>query len=154
VDAPARRRQHARRPPADRGHPARSRRRLARLAVRLLRDPRRPRLAAVPRREPVAPTRQIQPVEQDGDTLTAIDARIGVAFGKTLWRTLGPYVAARAFGGPVSWKFRGEDTTGTDDYHVQLGAGLVATTPVGLDVFAEIVPLGERAVTAGAGWSW
>lgn len=101
-----------------------------------------------------APTKQIQPVEQAGDTLTAIDARIGVAFGKTLWRTLGPYVAARAFGGPVSWKFRGEDTTGTDDYHVQLGAGLVATTPVGLDVFAEIVPLGERAVTAGAGWSW
>ena len=34
---------------------------------------------------------------------------------------------------------------------VQLGAGLVTALPRGFDVFVEGVPLGERALTMGAG---
>lgn len=82
------------------------------------------------------------------------DLRVSGILGKTFFDVLSPYVAARAFGGPIFWRVAGEDVTGTDRYHVQLGFGLSASLPVGLDVFAELVPLGERAVSTGAGFSF
>lgn len=56
----------------------------------------------------------------------------------------------RAFGGPF---FYGS-ALGTDGYHLQLGAGLVVGLPWGLDLSAEIIPLGEQRVTAGLGGSF
>ena len=73
--------------------------------------------------------------------------------GKVFWGAVGPYATARAFGGPILWKLDGRSVTGTDDYHVQLGFGVVAAVK-GLDVVAELVPIGERAVTVGAGYSF
>jgi hypothetical protein len=83
-------------------------------------------------------------------TLTAFDVRLGVAAGKTIADVVTPYVLARAFGGPVLWSIARASATGTDAYHYQVGAG--ASVRVGrVDVFAEGVPLGERAVVLGAG---
>lgn len=86
-------------------------------------------------------------------TFLTTDARLSVTAGKVFWQSLGPYVTARAFGGPVLWKLDDRNVTGSDDYHVQLGVGVVAAAGK-LDVVAELVPLGERAVTVGAGYSF
>jgi hypothetical protein len=83
--------------------------------------------------------------------LYAFDIRGGLIVGKTFWNTLSPYAVFRAFGGPVIWSYEGSTLIGDDLYHVQLGAGLVTALPRGFDVFVEGVPLGERAVTLGAG---
>lgn len=84
-------------------------------------------------------------------TLYAFDVRGGVIVGKTFWNTLSPYAVFRAFGGPIVWGYGGQTQIGSDLYHVQLGAGMVTLLPHGFDVFVEGVPLGERAVTLGAG---
>jgi hypothetical protein len=83
--------------------------------------------------------------------LYAIDVRVALTVGKTFWNTLTPYASARAFGGPVFWSYRGQSLFGGDKYHFQLAAGLVAALPRGFDVFVDGAPLGERAVTLGAG---
>ncbi len=80
----------------------------------------------------------------------AIDFRGGLAAGWTLFERFTPYAVVRAFGGPV---FYGS-AIGTDAYHVQLGAGFVVGLPLGLDLSAEIIPLGEQRVTAGLGVSF
>jgi hypothetical protein len=85
---------------------------------------------------------------------TAADLRVSAVAGKTLFDAVSPYVVARAFGGPIFWSLRGADVSGTDRYHFQLGVGLSASAPAGLDVFVELIPLGERAVTCGAGFSF
>jgi hypothetical protein len=83
--------------------------------------------------------------------LYAFDIRAGLTVGKTFWRTLSPYAVVRAFGGPVLWGQGGKTQLESDLYHVQLGGGLVTTLPRAFDVFVEGVPLGERALTLGAG---
>jgi hypothetical protein len=83
-------------------------------------------------------------------TFTAFDVRLGAAAGKTIAHVVTPYVLARAFGGPVLWSMAGASATGTDAYHYQVGAGLVVRAGR-LDVVAEGVPLGERAVVVGLG---
>ncbi len=90
----------------------------------------------------------------ESPTYTAIDARFGVAFGVTLFERLSPYAVARAFGGPVFFRYRGESVTGTDVYHVQLGAGLSVRPIDQLVVFIEGIPLGERALSGGASFAF
>jgi hypothetical protein len=83
---------------------------------------------------------------------TAFDLRVGAIAGKTFGDVFTPYVTARAFGGPISWRFDGADVTGTDLYKYQLGGGLsLALFDRRLDVFAEGIALGERGVAAGIG---
>jgi hypothetical protein len=84
-------------------------------------------------------------------SLYAIDLRLGLTVGKTFWNVLRPYAAVRAFGGPVIWKINSETRNGTDRRHFQLAAGLSSSLPRGVDLYAEIAPLGERAVTLGGG---
>lgn len=82
----------------------------------------------------------------------AFDLRLGGIVGKTFADTVTPYVTARVFGGPVFWRFDGEDVVGTDLYKFQLGGGLSLTLFDGqLDFFAEGIPLGEQGVAAGVG---
>ena len=83
--------------------------------------------------------------------MVLVRAPLGALVGKTFWKTLSPYVGARVFGGPVFWRFADEDVTGTDRYHYQLAAGLLASLPKGVDVYAELAPLGERSVAVGGG---
>jgi hypothetical protein len=81
----------------------------------------------------------------------AFDLRVGAQFGLDIADTLQPYVTARAFGGPVFWRYAGAAVTGTDTHHYQLGAGLGVRLSRQLNAYAEGIPLGERAVSVGVG---
>jgi hypothetical protein len=84
---------------------------------------------------------------------TAGDLRIGAVAGKTFLGRLTPYLAARAFGGPVSVRSPAGDRTGGDTHHYALGGG--ATLRLGnVDVFIDGAALGERSLSAGAGLSF
>jgi hypothetical protein len=84
------------------------------------------------------------------DSLVSTDVRLGMVLGKTVARVLTPYVAARVFGGPIFWTIDGRGTTGTDDYHVQVGFGFSLTSGrVGAHL--DVAPLGERSLAAGCG---
>ncbi len=48
------------------------------------------------------------------------------------------------------WERGGEAITGSDDHHYQLGGGLFVTAQGQWNAYAEIVPLGERALRVGA----
>jgi hypothetical protein len=82
---------------------------------------------------------------------TAIDVRLGGQLGVDIAGVLRPYAVARAFGGPVFWSYAGEAVTGTDTHHYQLGAGLGVRLSRQLNAFAEGIPLGEQALSAGVG---
>jgi hypothetical protein len=84
----------------------------------------------------------------------AFDLRFGTVVGTTVWHLLTPYIVGRVFGGPVYWRYLGAPIVGTDDHHWQVGGGLSARLGRRVDLFAEGVPLGERGVTAGAGYSF
>ena len=86
-------------------------------------------------------------------TFTGRDVRLGVAVGKTF----GParvYVAGRGFGGGYRWTGTAPATSGGDRHLYQVGAGVALDLPGNLDVLVEAMPLGERSLTAGAGWSF
>lgn len=87
-------------------------------------------------------------------SLYAFDIRLGVTVGKTFWNVLSPYVAARAFGGPVLWNINGQAESGTDQRHFQVAVGMVSSLPRGFDLFAEVAPGGERAVAIGGGFGF
>jgi hypothetical protein len=82
------------------------------------------------------------------------DLRLGAVVGKTFFQALSPYAVGRVFGGPISWQLKGQNITGTDAYHFQLGAGLAVAMPFGLDAFVEGVPFGEKALSTGLGLSF
>lgn len=85
---------------------------------------------------------------------TATDIRASVTVGKMFWGGIAPYAVTRVFGGPVFWERGGEDVTGTDDYHFQLGAGLLVSAHGRVNAYAEIIPLGERSASFGASVSF
>jgi hypothetical protein len=80
----------------------------------------------------------------------AFDLRLGAVAGTTFFDALSPYLLARVFGGPVFWRYQGAAVTGTDVSHYQLGLGLALLLAQRLELFAEGVPLGERALAGGA----
>jgi hypothetical protein len=79
----------------------------------------------------------------------AFDLRLGAEVGTTVFKVFRPYIPARVFGGPVYWHYRGASVTGTDIYHYQLGAGMVLRLANRINLYAEGIPLGERAVSLG-----
>ena len=67
-------------------------------------------------------------------------------------RTFGafsPYLLARAFAGPVLWNWDGEDITGTDTHHFQLGAGASVSIGPRVTLLVDLAALGERAASLG-----
>lgn len=85
---------------------------------------------------------------------TALDARLSLTVGKLFWNALAPYGVARVFGAPAIWERGRETVTGQDDYHVQLGLGLLASARGLAGAFIEVIPLGEQAITVGASASF
>jgi len=81
----------------------------------------------------------------------AFDLRVGGQFGVDVGGVLRPYAVARAFGGPVFWEYQGQDVSGTDTHHYQLGAGVGVRLSRHLNAFAEGIPLGEQALSLGVG---
>jgi hypothetical protein len=88
------------------------------------------------------------------ESYTAFDLRVGGLVGTTLWRVLSPYGVARVFGGPVYWRYQGDRVTGTDTHHYQIGAGLTVAILRRANVFAEGIPVGERALAVGAAFAF
>lgn len=89
----------------------------------------------------------------------ALDARVSVMASRTFADVLTPYVAARAFGGPVFWSNRRgaqgpSDVLGTDRAHVQFGLGLGVTPHPALSLHIEWDFFGERGVFGGIGTSF
>lgn len=91
--------------------------------------------------------------EEDA-SFTATDVRASATVGKLFWGAVAPFASVNAFGGPIFWERGGEDVTGSDDYHFQLGGGLLVTAEGIWSAFAEIVPLGERALRFGASFAF
>lgn len=85
--------------------------------------------------------------------LTAFDVRFGALAGRTFFDRWQPYILGRFFGGPVLWTVDGEDITGTDTTHIQLGVGSSLATSFGLTVVADVSLLGERSASLGLSWS-
>ena len=83
--------------------------------------------------------------------LYAFDVRAGLTFGKTFWNRISPYAAARVFGGPVFWSYGAQAVLGGDQYHFQMGIGVVGALERGFDAFVEGIGAGERALTLGVG---
>jgi hypothetical protein len=84
---------------------------------------------------------------------TGRDIRLGLAVGKTF----GPvraYAAGRVFGGGFRWEGTMPPLSGGDSHLYQAGAGAVFGLPGHFDLLVEAMPLGERSLTAGAGWSF
>ena len=81
--------------------------------------------------------------------MTAIDARGSLTIGEVFADVVAPYATVRGFGGPVFWERNALEVRGSDENHYQLGAGLLITAGV-FDAYAEVIPMGERALTAGA----
>jgi hypothetical protein len=86
--------------------------------------------------------------------MSAGDLRGGVLVGKTFWERVTMFAAVRAFGGPVFWRLRGKSVVGTDKHHVSAGLGAIVRLPTNLDVFVELMPLGEQSLSLGAGVSF
>ena len=85
----------------------------------------------------------------DSDPLLATDLRFGVTAGRTFAELVSPYLMARVFGGPVMWTIAGEDVTGSDTSHVQLGGGLNLSLTTAFSVVVDASVLGERSVAVG-----
>jgi len=85
---------------------------------------------------------------------TAFDMRLGLMVGKTFADRFVPFITARAFAGPVSWRLGGRDVTGSDIYKYTVGGGLTIRVPGTLDVFAEALPLGARSLSIGGSASF
>ncbi|MCB1182222.1 hypothetical protein KDM41_02235 [bacterium] len=83
----------------------------------------------------------------------AVDLRLGLRGVRRLGGGASGWVSGRVFGGPVTWDREGTSDTGGDLHHYQLGFGAAWRTG-GLGVYAEAMVAGERALGAGAGWSW
>jgi len=88
----------------------------------------------------------------DDPRFVAGDFRLGWIAGRTFAKIWSPYVLARGFGGPVWWTVDGEDVTGTDTRHFQLGAGSSVATSWGLTIVVDVSALGEQAASVGASW--
>jgi hypothetical protein len=101
-----------------------------------------------------AQTSYVNSMTPGGVSYNALDFRGGAAVGWSISQVLAPYLFGRGFGGPVFWSDMGRSVTGTDDHHFQVGAGASLILARRLDVFVEGVPLGEQAVSAGAGYSF
>lgn len=99
-----------------------------------------------------ARTERVETRESAG--LRASDLRLGLILGKTVADVLTPYAVVRAFGGPVSFRLAGASIVGSDRYHYQAGAGLVVATRSGFDLSLEAAVVGERRITAGAGYAF
>jgi hypothetical protein len=101
-----------------------------------------------------ATSREDMKINAPAISYLAGDMRLSVVLGKTFLDALSPYVVVRGFGGPIWWQIEGKDATGTDTYKFQVGAGLSVSLPQRLDAFLEVVPLGEKALSTGLGYSF
>ncbi|MBW2276927.1 MAG: hypothetical protein JRF63_05505 [Deltaproteobacteria bacterium] len=87
--------------------------------------------------------------------IVSLDFRVGAVVGYTFWEVWSPYLAVRAFGGPIFWEHDGEQVRGTDRYHAQAAIGSsIFFGDSGLALFVDWSPFLEKSFSAGAGWAF
>jgi hypothetical protein len=86
--------------------------------------------------------------------LLATDLSLGVAVGKAFYERFAPYLAVKAFAGPVTWTWNGDRVNGHDLHRWAAAAGLVASTDNGFDLQVEVAPVGAKSFTLSVGGWW
>ncbi|MFV8749640.1 hypothetical protein ACNOYE_03700 [Nannocystaceae bacterium ST9] len=89
--------------------------------------------------------------DSDGarSALNAFDAKADVSVGWTIGESFSPYMAVRAFGGPVLWRPEGERTFGGDLYHVSVAAGFNLSIVNRVAVYFDGAFVGMRGLSGG-----
>jgi hypothetical protein len=89
--------------------------------------------------------------ESDGERagLHAFDAKADLSMGWTLGEAFSPYVAVRAFGGPVLWKQDDQLRLAGDLYHVSLACGFNLSIANRVSAFFDGAFLGARSLSGG-----
>lgn len=82
--------------------------------------------------------------------LVALDLRVSVLAGYTLFERLTLYAAGRVFGGPAFFRA----ASGGDASHYQVGGGALVRLPGAVDLSVEVMPLGEQRLVAALGFSF
>ena len=72
-----------------------------------------------------------------------------MSVGWSLGEAWSPYLAVRAFGGPVLWKQDDVRVLGTDLYHVSVAAGFNLTVKNRVSVFFDGAFVGLRGLSGG-----
>lgn len=96
----------------------------------------------------IAPT---QDPAGDRGLYFASDVRAGIAFGRTFWNVVSPYVALRVFGGPIIWSRPDVFMTGHDPDHHVGALGAVFTLPRNLELSIDWGVSGARGLSGGLG---
>ena len=99
-------------------------------------------------------TSEVLPAAAGTTRYTATDLRGGLVVGEPIVDSLAIFAVGRAFGGPVYWRYLGQSVVGTDTHHYQVGAGFSGAVLRTIDLYAEGVFAGERAISIGAGLSF
>ena len=82
--------------------------------------------------------------------LHALDAKADLSFGWTLGEAFSPYLAVRAFGGPVFWRQSGAALLGSDLYHVSVATGFNLTIANRASLYFDGAFVGMRGLSGGA----
>lgn len=85
-----------------------------------------------------------------GDGWTALDVRFALTASRTFFDRLTPYVATRAFVGPVFWG----DATGGDTTHLQVAVGVGCEIVNHLSIHVEGAFVAERGLFGGVGYAF
>ncbi|MBM4363933.1 MAG: hypothetical protein FJ104_14735 [Deltaproteobacteria bacterium] len=80
------------------------------------------------------------------------DYRLGLAMGHAIGKVAAPFVVARYFGAGTSWEPGGG--VGADAFRYHVGVGSAFGFGEHLDALVEVLPLGERRVSVGAGYTF
>lgn len=98
---------------------------------------------------------RLVPVRAPLADVYSLDFRVGAVAGYTFFEVWSPYLALRAFGGPILWERDGEWVRGADRYHTQVAIGSsIFAGDSGLVLYVDWSPFLERSFSAGAGWSF
>jgi len=89
-----------------------------------------------------------------GGKLDVNDMSLGVAVGRAFDETWAPYLAAKTFAGPSSWRWEGERLHGHDSNRWSAAAGAIVALEGGFDLQVEVAPLGARSATLAVGFAW
>lgn len=92
-------------------------------------------------------TRRLSDGEIGG--LHAFDVKGDVSVGWTLGEAFSPYLAVRAFGGPVLWKQDDELALGGDLYHVSVACGFNLSIANRVSAYFDGAFLGARGLSGG-----
>ncbi|MFT3916982.1 MAG: hypothetical protein QM704_23735 [Anaeromyxobacteraceae bacterium] len=90
----------------------------------------------------------------EGGRLDVTDLSLGVAVGRAFDERWAPYVAAKVFAGPSSWRWEDKRLHGHDANRWSASLGVVATLTKTLDLQVELAPVGARGLTTTVGWTF